>query len=365
MFTFELPDDPKHYWTPERPHLAELMCAVTDKDQFLFNELHGEAAHLQRSGTRKQAEFLRTKQPIDLVESYFGMRTIERRADENGVMRLFLNGNLQFHSRDEYRYHEALVHPAMNGPRGRVLVVNFWATWCAPCREEIPGFVRLQERYGPRGLQFVGIAFDQPDKVAEFGREFRVNYPLLLGGLDTMELLRDAGNRAGVLPYGLERRVEVARALATQPSFLFLDEPAAGDDADAMGEFLGDVAWGDLELLLVDLPSGADGAADLRTLVPDLTGALVVTIPTDEAWQSVSRATRAAAAAGIPLLGVVENMAGYHCRDCGHTGPLFAGDAGAALAATFGVPLVTRIPFLPGGRTLPGDAAARLLEVLA
>jgi len=87
--------------------------------------------------------------------------------------------------------------------RGRVLVVNFWATWCAPCREEIPVFVRLQERHGGRGLQFVGIALDQPDKVAEFAREFRINYPLLMGGLDTMELLRQAGNRAGVLPYTL------------------------------------------------------------------------------------------------------------------------------------------------------------------
>jgi thiol-disulfide isomerase/thioredoxin len=93
--------------------------------------------------------------------------------------------------------------PTLEQWRGRVLVVNFWATWCAPCREEIPVFVRLQERYGARGLQFVGIAFDQPDKVAAFAREFRVNYPLLLGGLDTMELLREAGNRAGVLPFTL------------------------------------------------------------------------------------------------------------------------------------------------------------------
>lgn len=87
--------------------------------------------------------------------------------------------------------------------RGQVLVVNFWATWCAPCREEIPVFVRLQDRHGPRGLQFVGVAFDQPDKVAEFAREFRINYPLVLGGIDTMELMREAGNRAGVLPYTL------------------------------------------------------------------------------------------------------------------------------------------------------------------
>jgi thiol-disulfide isomerase/thioredoxin len=87
--------------------------------------------------------------------------------------------------------------------RGRVLVVNYWATWCDPCREEIPVFVRLQERYGSRGLQFVGIAIDQPDKVAEFAREFQVNYPLLMGGVETLELLRQVGNRAGVLPYTL------------------------------------------------------------------------------------------------------------------------------------------------------------------
>jgi thiol-disulfide isomerase/thioredoxin len=101
--------------------------------------------------------------------------------------------------------------PSLEQWRGQVLVINFWATWCAPCREEIPGFVRLQERYGARGLQFVGIALDQPDKVAEFAREFRMNYPLLLGGLETMDLLRQAGNRAGVLPYTLviDRRGQV------------------------------------------------------------------------------------------------------------------------------------------------------------
>jgi thiol-disulfide isomerase/thioredoxin len=93
--------------------------------------------------------------------------------------------------------------PTLERWRGQVLVVNFWATWCAPCREEIPVFVRLQDRHGPRGLQFVGVAFDQPDKVAEFAREFRINYPLVLGGIDTMELMREAGNRAGVLPYTL------------------------------------------------------------------------------------------------------------------------------------------------------------------
>ena len=93
--------------------------------------------------------------------------------------------------------------PTLERWRGQVLVVNFWVTWCAPCREEIPVFVRMQRSHGPGGLQFVGVALDQPAKVAEFAREFRINYPVVLGGIDTMELMREAGNRAGVLPYTL------------------------------------------------------------------------------------------------------------------------------------------------------------------
>ena len=131
-------------------------------------------------------------------------------------------------------------------------------------------------------------------------------------------------------------------------------------------EFLSDVQWGDLELLLVDLPPGADGVADLRTLVPQLTGAFAVTIPTEEARRSVARALRAAADAGVRLLGVIENMAGYRCRNCGHTGPLFPGSAGAELAAEFGIPLVARIPFLADGGavTFADDAGERLLEAI-
>ena len=87
--------------------------------------------------------------------------------------------------------------------RGRVLVVNFWATWCAPCREEIPVFIKLQARHAARGLQFVGIAIDQRDKVEQFARDFAMNYPVLLGGMDMVELSRRAGNRLGALPFTL------------------------------------------------------------------------------------------------------------------------------------------------------------------
>jgi thiol-disulfide isomerase/thioredoxin len=85
--------------------------------------------------------------------------------------------------------------------RGKVLVVNFWATWCAPCREEIPILVGLQEKYGARGLQFVGIAIDQRDKVEVFAREFKINYAVLLGGLETIDVSRQIGNRLGALPF--------------------------------------------------------------------------------------------------------------------------------------------------------------------
>jgi thiol-disulfide isomerase/thioredoxin len=85
--------------------------------------------------------------------------------------------------------------------RGKVLVVNFWATWCAPCREEIPAFIRAQERWGTKGLQIVGIAIDEKDKVRPYAAELRINYPILIGGLDGIELARQAGNRLGGLPF--------------------------------------------------------------------------------------------------------------------------------------------------------------------
>lgn len=87
--------------------------------------------------------------------------------------------------------------------RGKVLIVNFWATWCAPCREEIPLFVKLQREYRDRGLLFVGIAIDEPAKVGPFAREFSINYPLLVGGFEAAEWSRRLGNPAGVLPFTL------------------------------------------------------------------------------------------------------------------------------------------------------------------
>jgi thiol-disulfide isomerase/thioredoxin len=95
--------------------------------------------------------------------------------------------------------------------RGKVLVVNFWATWCAPCREEIPIFVKLQDRHAAQGLQFVGISIDQADKTREFATTFQINYPVLIGTFDTVEVSRQAGNKRRVLPYTiiLDRKGEI------------------------------------------------------------------------------------------------------------------------------------------------------------
>lgn len=92
---------------------------------------------------------------------------------------------------------------ALNQWKGKVLVVNFWATWCVPCREEMPEFVKLQKEFGDRGVQFVGIAVDDPVKVKQFSTELGLNYPALIGGYGAIELSKSLGNRVGALPYTL------------------------------------------------------------------------------------------------------------------------------------------------------------------
>ncbi len=67
--------------------------------------------------------------------------------------------------------------------RGKAVLLNFWATWCPPCKVEIPWFIELQKQYGPQGLQIVGVAMDDagPDAVAKFARDMGINYTVLFG----------------------------------------------------------------------------------------------------------------------------------------------------------------------------------------
>lgn len=85
--------------------------------------------------------------------------------------------------------------------RGKVLVVNFWAPWCPPCRNEIPGFMALQKEYGAQGLQFVGIALDDKAKVQKYVDEVGINYPILISDLEAVALSHATGNKSDGIPY--------------------------------------------------------------------------------------------------------------------------------------------------------------------
>ncbi len=84
---------------------------------------------------------------------------------------------------------------------GKILVLNFWATWCSPCRKELPIFVELQKKYADQGLQFLGLAVDTPEEVKSFMETLPLNYPTLVGEDDAMDIARIYGNNIGALPY--------------------------------------------------------------------------------------------------------------------------------------------------------------------
>ncbi len=83
----------------------------------------------------------------------------------------------------------------------KLLVLNFWASWCAPCIEEIPILIRLQSKYAAKGLQIVGIAADSASNSAKFGQKLGINYPILADEIRALEFSKRTGNRLGLLPY--------------------------------------------------------------------------------------------------------------------------------------------------------------------
>ena len=84
---------------------------------------------------------------------------------------------------------------------GRVIVLNFWATWCGPCRKEIPLLNTLQKAYSARGVQVVGVAVDNTEAIKQFMRSVPINYPVLVGDQNAIEVIEAYGDRAGALPY--------------------------------------------------------------------------------------------------------------------------------------------------------------------
>ena len=85
--------------------------------------------------------------------------------------------------------------------RGKPLLVNFWATWCAPCVQEMPELSVLQTEIGESSLRIVGIGIDSAANMREFAKKLSITYPLVVGGMGGSELSRQFGNQAGGLPF--------------------------------------------------------------------------------------------------------------------------------------------------------------------
>ncbi len=92
--------------------------------------------------------------------------------------------------------------------KGKVILLDFWATWCPPCKVEIPWFVEFQEKYGPKGLIVIGVSVDDPASALKpFGEKFKVNYPLLVGdGRDDIK-----GPRGYNAAWGLPKTLVIGR----------------------------------------------------------------------------------------------------------------------------------------------------------
>jgi thiol-disulfide isomerase/thioredoxin len=104
----------------------------------------------------------------------------------------------------------ATVFPDLHGQarrliewKGKVAVVNFWATWCEPCREEIPLLIDVSRKYAGAGVEVVGIAIDTVAKIRDFAAKYHITYQTLVGDARALDLLRALGNTAGALPYSV------------------------------------------------------------------------------------------------------------------------------------------------------------------
>jgi thiol-disulfide isomerase/thioredoxin len=90
---------------------------------------------------------------------------------------------------------------ALSQWRGRWLVLNFWATWCAPCVEEMPTLQQVARDYAARGVSVVGIGIDNATAIRRFRDDLKLEIPLLVGGASGTDLARQLGNPSGALPY--------------------------------------------------------------------------------------------------------------------------------------------------------------------
>ena len=116
----------------------------------------------------------------------------------------------------------------------------------------------------------------------------------------------------------------------------------------AIKQFLGDVEWGDLDFLIIDLPPGTgDEPLSIAHLIQGVNGSIIVTTPQDVALLDSRKSVNFSRILEVPVVGIVENMSGLHCPECGHFIPLFKIGGGEKAANDLGVPFLGRIPIDP------------------
>ena len=101
---------------------------------------------------------------------------------------------------------------------GKVVLLNFWATWCPPCRKEMPDFVEMTEELSGQGFEVIGVAIDRQEPVQDFIDEIGVEYPILLAELEGMQIMKSYGNKLLTLPYTvlIDRDGKVVKAFRTE-----------------------------------------------------------------------------------------------------------------------------------------------------
>ncbi len=102
----------------------------------------------------------------------------------------------------------------------KVILLNFWATWCPPCRRETPEFIQLQKKYGRQNFQIIGIAVDNEANVRKFAKKMKINYPIMAAQEEAVGLARRYGNRTDSLPYSvfIDRKGKISATFAGELS---------------------------------------------------------------------------------------------------------------------------------------------------
>ena len=165
----KLNDSKKTIYIPTKKHVLLFIIAFIGAILFFFE--HFEETPISISDVKVSKNFNQEKSEVGYLGPGFTLRN--------------LKGN--YESLEDYR--------------GQVVILNFWATWSAPCREEIPVFIELQQKFQSQGLQFVGIALQQAEEVRDFIEEYNVNYPSLIGGDEVIKIASQLGNNIGAIPY--------------------------------------------------------------------------------------------------------------------------------------------------------------------